>query len=320
VAARGPDVERPPARREDRVAPGLSVVLPACGTGGVELLRFAVAAWRRQRPEPQVVISEQAVPGQEACRELAAELGADYICSYPERGPHGEVYFSRGRACNAGFLLCGKRYVCFADVDVTFPSPLFVSRALALLHTDASLCLVESNLPRLSEDGQGEFRDDLLAGRLAPDLVEETSPAGSYRYRNGRLEPAAEAAGAGERAREPARMAAVICPGAAFSAAEGFCEQYLILGYEDQDLTWKLASVARLGSTGQTALRLEQPQEPVERHALERNELLLECRKLRGVRRAIQHDRTDHHSLWGALRRRDAGQARRLIVRPEDSR
>jgi len=109
--------------------PGLSVVLPVCGDGAEEQIDRALSVLERMSV-PAPVIAEQALPGQRRYAELARARGVRYVCTYPERGPFGEIYFSRGRACNVGFAISIHRTVCFCDPDLVPQAEEFLREGL----------------------------------------------------------------------------------------------------------------------------------------------------------------------------------------------
>ncbi len=326
---------------------GVSVILTLFGPGREQVLRCAVQSLRLQSLAPEIIVSEQAAPGSEAYSEAARALEVDYVCSYPERGPQGEAYFSKGRAYNVGFDVSSRRHVYFSDPDVLFLSGRFLRDAVALLRSDTGLCLVEPKMIRLTEHGRTEFCEDAVAGRPIGGLGGPDDPPWLCDYREGRLVRAAEdlelreedgalvmastarlAEQAEGEGRTPAEAlweptvhrAAVLCSAETFTAAEGFCEDYLVWGYEDQDFKWKAAAVARLTPMPGITLHLQHPKEYAERYSVERNRFLFESRKLKGLQPTIARDRSAGDSFWTAARQGDFKRARAFLVKPGDPR
>ncbi len=296
----------------------VSVVLACCGEGLWPQIRAATEFWRAQSiGNVEVIISEQAIPGASNYSQLAAELGCSYVCSYPERGPQGERYFSRGRACNAGFLVSSGAWIYFTGPEVYPFGTDFLDRNVQHAAETGALCLTDPAVINLV--GGHAARRGFLTSTAASTSTERIRNSRHVLIGEEVLDPIAAAGhkvpGDGKRV---ICCQSQLCLPQAFLDVAGYCEDYLVSGYETRDIKWKHQRFAAVGSLCGNLCYIAHAHPYCNIIAAERNRFLYLRRKVGGVDVAIAEDRASKASLLAAVLRREPDRASTFLVTADE--
>ena len=305
----------------------VTVIVAASGSGLGVSIRDFVRSMSRQTMRPEIIIAEQAVPGQKCYAGIADCEGIVHVSSYPERGPRGELYFCKGRAYNVGCSLARGEFVMLTDPDLLFCDRQYLARCVRLLRASHDAYIHRPRMLHYRSENWLEFADEVAR----EGWVADTALIGDYpwmcKWSDGKLVPSEESRmlvqGGDTYVAPVAKLTAyrrspeqyvkppweptqhegtVICSRRLLNAAEGVCEHYLVWGFEDLDLKWKLNSLATPLNPDELVVHRDHARPYLESVVYERNRYLYQLRQERGHSNAIRADAGDTQSFWGAFR------------------
>ncbi len=289
------------------------------GPGYAGRVRTAVRSIQRQTLPVEVILAE--LCDRPLYGELAAELGVRHVTSPPVRYGSSAV-FSASMAGNAALALVRSDWVYHSDVDVFFPSRAFFERLVAEVWADKNNVATYPLMKHLPASRVGEFVEGVDWSSLSEDLPSTTF----LDFREGKFFPGEErevrtisdgkpwvmtesrhqvARSMGYRGRGYEVVAArqpALHFGAMFASTEllidlgGYCEEFVAYGFEDVDIIWKASHSGNLielykARPDLVTIHLDHPKPYFSRIAFERNLLLHQLRKVRGLDDAIASDR-----------------------------
>ena len=318
---------------------GVTAIVALHGGGYSTMAQRFVAVMRKQSLPSRIVIVEQAVPGSQLYRHLACELGVDYACAYPERGPRGEVYFCKGRSLNVGVAMAKTDHILFTDVDIVPVTGEWLARGVEALRQPALDVLTAPWMLRMVDREDAAIEEWFLSDGKAQQVDDELV-AGCYcTVQNGVLRPLAEGVlqlqqngesyvclqavfetyrcGRGKFLKPPWKstrhQGTILCRRSVAIRAAGFCEDYLVWGFEDLDFVEKCRTCTSVGTWNDGVIHAEHVQGYVTQGALERNRFLFKLRQRGSWKRAIAQDE-EKDSFWGAFYRGDVLQRGVFLV------
>lgn len=304
----------------------VSVVIPVYGAVDPDALRAAlksIALQRNIRVDPLLV--EQLHEGPPAFASIAQSSGARHILDLAPAHTSGRR-FNLSRARNAGAAAARGRFLYFTDADVVLADPTYLARLVELMRLHEDLILITPRNKHLlresraaacahfcaegSWDTGGMERignhalrwigaDRGAAADPPPEIVEATLAGVPCIVRRPDLD-AYHADPAAWRGREPAIWNLPVHHGSLMARrrhmelAGGYAESFVGWGIEDNDMHWKLselfliASLARLPDVA--VVHLEHPRAWFDPLLWQRNQLLFDDRRRRGVLDAIFSD------------------------------